>query len=431
MKQTNIAVGLDIGTTKIIAMVGIENKNGELEILGLGKTKSSGLSARGIVTNILNTTNTIKEAIIQAENKSNIEITEVITGIAGEHIRSMQNSDYIIRKNPEETITKKDINTLTEQQVNKLPMLPGQEIIEVIPQNFKINNYESNEPIGMCGERLDANFHIVIGETASIKNINTCVKNAGLNFSDITLEPLASADAVLSQEEKEAGVALIDIGGGTTDLAIFKNGIIKHTAIVPFGGNAITRDIHEGCSIMGNQAEVLKIKYGSAWPAENSPNSLIAVPGIRGRKATEVSLRQVSEIIYARIKEIFDQINIHIINWHNDPKKQLIAGIVLTGGGAELKHLRQLVEHLTGINTRIGYPNEHVVKNSSKEDLKAPSYATAVGLTIRGLYNLKHKNIEDKVDTSNKKEKTHTKKPSFMDRWVDKFKNMLVTVDNK
>src|SRR5690554_4193220 len=257
-------------------------------------------------------------------------------------------------------------------------MLPGEEILHVLPQYFKVDGQaEIKEPIGMYGARLEANFHVVIGQVASIRNVGRCIKSAALELSEITLEPLASAKAVLSQEEKEAGVALIDIGGGTTDLAIFKDGIIRHTAVIPFGGNVITEDIKEGCSIIEKQAELLKIKFGSAWPGENKDNEIVSIPGLRGREPKEISLKNLSKIIHARVIEIIEQAYMEIKNYgHEDPKKKLIAGIVLTGGGAQLQHTKQLVEYITGMDTRIGYPNEHLA-GASDAKMTSRMYATA------------------------------------------------------
>ena len=286
----SFSVGLDIGTTKIVAMVGEKNQFNKINVLGVGKSQSLGVH-RGVVNNITQTIQSIKIAIEEAQNKSNIEISEVAVGIAGQHIRSLQHSDYITRENPDEVINEDDIDKLIDQ-VYKLVMLPGEEIIHVLPQDFKVDGQsEIKEPIGMYGSRLEANFHIVVGQVSSIRNIGRCIKSSGLKMGDITLEPLASSDAVLSEEEKDAGVALIDIGGGTTDVAIFKDGIIKHTAVIPFGGNVITDDIKEGCSIIGNQAEQLKIKFGSAWPGENKDSDIVSIPGLRGRDPKEISLK--------------------------------------------------------------------------------------------------------------------------------------------
>ena len=290
----------------------------------------------------------------------------------------------------------------------------------------------------MYGGRLEANFHVVVGQVSSIRNIGRCIKSSGLSLGGITLEPLASADAVLSQEEKEAGVALIDIGGGTTDLAIFKDGIIRHTAVIPFGGNVITEDIKEGCSIIEKQAELLKTKFGSAWPGENKENEIVSIPGLRGRDPKEITLKNLSKIIHARVVEIVEQAFVEIRNYgHEETKKKLIAGIVLTGGGAQLKHIKQLVEYITGMDTRIGYPNEHLA-GDTEESISSPMYATAVGLLMKGLRDKKRvyemsqnspieKEVEEgELNQENPEEKNKevVKKPLF-ERWSDKFREFL------
>ncbi len=386
MNKESIGVGLDIGTTKIVAMIGKKNEYGKLEILGVGKSKSLGVH-RGVVNNITQTIQSIQQAILEAENNSGYKINDVVVGIAGQHIRSIQHSDYISRKNPEEVIGEYDIEQLT-CQVQNLSMLPGEEIIHALPQEFKIDGQsEILEPVGMYGARVESSFHIVVGQAASIRNLGRCVKNAGLELTGLTLEPLASSDAVLSEEEKEAGVALIDIGGGTTDLAVFKNGVIRHTAVIPFGGNVITEDIKEGCSIIEKQAELLKTRFGSAWPGENKDNEIVSIPGLRGREPKEISLKNLSKIIHARVVEIIEQVYAEIkLYGHDESKKKLIAGIVLTGGGSQLQHIKQLVEYITGMDTRIGYPNEHLAGNSSDE-LSSPLYATSVGLVMESLRN--------------------------------------------
>ena len=284
----------------------------------------------------------------------------------------------------------------------------------------------------MFGSRVEANFHVVVGQVSSIKNIARCVKSSGINFEGITLEPLASADAVLSFEEKEAGVALIDIGGGTTDLAIFKDGIIRHTAVIPFGGNIITEDIKEGCSIIEKQAELLKIKFGSAWPGENKENEIVSIPGLRGREPKEITLKNLSKIINARIIEIIEQVFIEIKNYgHDEQKKKLIAGIVLTGGGSQLKHLKQCVELVTGMDTRLGQPNEHLAGNNSVE-ISNPTFATAVGLVMNSLNRKKNNKkikqkefIENKVNDSNQDNINKDFSKTVFEKFTDKIKNFL------
>ena len=438
MKHSNISVGLDIGTTKIVAMVGDKNEFGKVEILGIGKSKSLGVH-RGVVNNITQTIQSIQQAVEEAKLVSGQEINEVVVGIAGQHIRSLQHSDYITRTNSQEVISQEDVERLI-QQVYKLVMLPGEEIIHVLPQEFKVDGQaEIKEPIGMYGGRLEANFHVVVGQVTSIKNIGRCVKSAGLSMGNITLEPLASSEAVLNQEEKEAGVALIDIGGGTTDLAIFKDGIIRHTAVIPFGGNVITEDIKEGCSIIEKQAELLKVKFGSAWPGENRDSEIVSIPGLRGRDPKEISLKTLSKIINARVVEIMEQVYLEIKNYgHDDQKKKLIGGVVLTGGGSQLKHLKQLVEYITGMDTRIGYPSEHLAGDTQKSDT-SPILATAVGLLMNALEqeNQDFESVLSEKNEANGDQKNDdslkavdpnpmsSNRKTILDRWVEKFKEFL------
>ena len=439
MRENTISIGLDIGTTKIVAMIGQINKYNKIKILGVGKSISLGVH-RGVVNNITQTIQSIQHAVQQAEDISGCKIEAVTVGIAGQHIRSLQHSDYITRNNSEQVIDQNDLEMLVNQ-VHKLVMLPGEEIIHVLPQEFKVDGQaEIKEPIGMYGGRLEANFHVVVGQVSSIRNIGRCIKSAGLDLGGITLEPLASSNAVLNHEEKEAGVALIDIGGGTTDLAIFKDGIIRHTAVIPFGGNVITEDIKEGCSIIEKQAELLKVKFGSAWPGENRENEIVSIPGLRGRDPKEISLKNLSKIIHARTVEIIEQVYLEIKNYgHEDQKKKLIAGIVLTGGGSQLKHLKQLVEYVTGMDTRVGYPNEHLAGDTDKS-VTSPLYATAVGLLMDGLDRVDQISSTEKVEDQNnesdnlevlednespKEIKNKIQRESFLDKLTEKVKDFL------
>ena len=433
MEKNELYIGLDIGTTKIVAMIGIVNEYQKLKIIGVGKSKSLGVH-RGVVNNISQTIQSIQGAIHEAENNSNEKIDKVVVGIAGQHIRSLQHSDYITRDNSNEVIVKSDIDKVINQ-VYKLVMMPGEEIIHVLPQEFRIDGQsEIKEPIGMFGGRLEANFHVVVGQVSSIKNIARCVKSSGIDFDGITLEPLASADAVLSREEKEAGVALIDIGGGTTDLAIFKDNIIRHTSVIPFGGNIITEDIKEGCSIIEKQAELLKIKFGSAWPGENKDNEIVSIPGLRGRDPKEISIKNLSKIIHARVVEIIEQVYMEIKNYgHEEQKKKLIAGIVLTGGGSQLKHLKQLVEYVTGMDTRIGLPNEHLAGNNSVE-ISNPTFATAVGLVMNSMEKRKNISVnknqsedEDDLENNGKDSSSIESKASqsIFEKFTEKIKTFL------
>ena len=383
-------VGLDIGTTKVVAIIGRKNQFGKVEILGYGKAINKGVRS-GVVVNLAETVKAINEAIQKAEYNAKIKIKKVVVGIAGQHIRSIQTSEYIMREHPEEMINQEEIDKLIEQ-VKKIHVEPGEKIIHALPQEFKVDD-EGNIPeipIGMAGTRLEANFHVVVGKVASIQNLVRCVKMAGLEVVDITLEPLASAESVLVEEEREGGTVLIDIGGGTTDIAIFKNNIIRHTAIIPFGGNIITKDLANGISVLERSAEAIKVKYGSAWPAENSDMEVVSIQGLPGRPPVEISLKNIARIIKARVEEIIQMADFEIKRYREiSSDNKLLGGIVLTGGGSELKHLPQLVNLITGMFTRIGRPVQHLA-GGTEEELKSPMYATAVGLLLKGLADKKN-----------------------------------------
>ncbi|MDB3887319.1 cell division protein FtsA [bacterium] len=394
MESTSeIVVGLDIGTTKIVAIVGKKNDHGKLEILGMGRSESIGVS-RGVVSNIDKTVHSIRLAVEDAEAKSGVDIGVINVGIAGQHIKSLQHRGIRVRHSVDDEINQNDINLLIDDMY-KLVMLPGEEIIHVLPQEYIVDNEQGiKDPIGMAGVRLEANFHIITGQVAAAKNIYKCVHKANLEVDDLILEPLASSEAVLSMEEKEAGVVLVDIGGGTTDIAIFQDGIIRHTAVIPFGGNVITEDIKEGCGIIKNQAELLKKKFGSALASESQENEIVSIPGLRGREPKEISLKNLAHIIQARMEEIIEHIYYEIKN--SGYENKLIAGIVVTGGGSQLKHITQLIEYVTGMDTRIGYPNEHLAKGNSDE-LTSPMYATGVGLVIKGFEMIETSNRPVKI----------------------------------
>ena len=381
MESSNIIVGLDIGTTKIAAIVGRRAEHGKIEILGYGKTESIGVR-RGVVSNIENTVQSIKTAIEIAAQKSGVDIKYVNVGIAGQHIKSLQHRGSIIRPNSDTEISQADVDNLLQNMFN-LNMSPGEEIIDVIPQDYIVDGELGiRKPIGMLGSSLEANFHIIIGQTTAARNIFLCSRKAGLEVVDLILEPIASSHAVLTEDEKEAGVVLVDIGGGTTDIAIFQDGIIRHTAVVPLGGDVLTEDVKEGCSIIRKHAEELKVKFGSALANENKDEEIVAIPGLRGRPPREISLKNLASIIQARMEEIIEHVYYEIKS--SGFEKKLIAGIVLTGGGALLRHVAQLTEFMTGMDTRIGYPNEHLSKDVP-EEMASPMYATGIGLVIEGL----------------------------------------------
>jgi len=402
-KKEQYLAAIDIGTTKIVAIVGKKNENGKIEILGLSKALSKGVK-RGVVLNIEETVNAIQTTVEDVQKRTGIMFSEVFVGIAGQHIKSMKNRGYITRDNYEDEIKKEEVFRLIED-MHKIHIDIGEEIIHVIPQNFIVDNETGvKSPIGMCGRRLEANFHIVIGQVAAAKNIEKCVRKASLEVRDMILEPLASADAVLTEDEKEAGVVLVDIGGGTTDVAVYFDNIIRHTAVIPLGGNVITKDIKEGCAILQRYAEQLKIQYGSALGDIAPEDKVVSIPGISGRDPKEISFRSLAYIIQSRMEEIIDFVNFEIQNSGYSDK--LAAGVVITGGGAMLRHLPQLMKFKTAMDVRIGLPNEHLA-GSSKAEINQPMYATAVGLIMKGFEYLEMYKQDFNADT----EDTYVKPP--------------------
>lgn len=377
----NIVVGLDIGTTKICAIVGKRNQFGKINILGLGKAESDGVS-RGVVVNIEKTVQAIREAITEAEKQSGIKIEVVHVGIAGEHVRSMQDQGIITLSNPDFEISPEDVYRL-HHDMYKIATQPGTEIIHVLPQEYTVDTQTGIlDPVGMSGVRLEGSFHIVTGQTTAANNIYKCVVRAGLEVAELILEPLASSAAVLSRDEKEAGVCLVDIGGGTTDIAVFENNIIRHTAVIPFGGNIVTEDIKHGCKVMKKHAEQLKVQFGSALAEAVTEDVVISIPGPRDRSAKEIHKRMLARVIQSRMEEILEFVSAEIKNSGYEDK--LVAGIVVTGGGSQLQHMKQCVEYVTGIDTRIGYPGENLA-SGLVEEVNVPMYATGTGLVIMGL----------------------------------------------
>ena len=389
--KPEIIVGLDIGTTKITVLVGKKDKYGKLDILGIGKAISNGVM-RGVVANIDKTVSSIKIAVAQAELESGIKIDEVYVGIAGQHIKSLQHRGEMVRDEIIEEISKDDLDKLNDNMF-KLVTIPGEEVIHVIPQEYTIDGEDFiQDPKGMAGVKIEANFHIITGKVAAVKNIMRCVKKAGLTPKNLILEPFASAVAVLDNDELQEGVCLVDIGGGTTDVAIFLDGIIRHTSVIPFGGKVITKDIKQGLQILEKQAEMLKIKFGSAMSSYTKENVIISIPGLRGKEPKEVSVKNLSSIIESRMKEIIDLVNYQIKSsgFHD----KLMTGIVITGGGSKLRNLPQLVSYVTGKEVRVGYPNEHL-GSDSKSMIKSPIFSTGVGLVQKGFEEVIWKEVKE------------------------------------
>jgi cell division protein FtsA len=418
-QSKSVVVGLDIGTTKIACFVGVKNDHGKIEIISMGKAKSLGVK-KGVVFNIAETIKSIERAIEDTQGNvqdGNLIIKNVVVGIAGQHIRSMQNRGSYTRKERKAEISKQDIDAFVSDMYG-LVMNPGEEIITVIPQEYNVDGELGiKDPIGMAGVRLEANFHIITGQVSAVKNIYNCVQRAGLEIDEVILEPIASADAVLNEEEKEAGIVLVDIGGGTTDVAIFHEGIIRHTAVIPFGGNIITQDIRKGCLILERHAEKLKVKFGSAHAKESSENEVVGIPGLRGQEPKEITLKTLASIIEARMEEIIYLVKAQIDS--SGYADEIIGGIVITGGGSKLKHLTQLFEYHTGMHSRIGYPCEHLA-NGNSEDLMSPMYSTGIGLVLKGF----EQGNSMRIDHSEGEEQEVRGK--FFDKVLDKVKILFV-----
>ncbi len=413
----NLVVALDIGTTKVCALAGYKNEHDRLEIIGVGKVDSEGVM-RGVVSNIEKTVRAISEAIAIAQRAAGSDFKVAHVGIAGQHIKSLQHRGMLTRDNLHTEICQADIEQLIKDMF-KLVLPPGDKIIHVIPQEYTVDDEQGIvDPIGMSGVRLEANFHIITGQITATQNIVKCAQRAGLKVANLTLEPIASATAVLGDEEKEAGVALVDIGGGTTDLTIFKDGIIRHTAVIPFGGNVITKDIKEGCNVMQQQAEKLKVKFGSALADEVYDNRIITIPGLNGRPPKELSEKNLARIIQARMEEILDYVVWEIRR--SGYENKLIGGVVLTGGGALMNHIDKLTEFHTGMSTRIGVPIEHLAHGYS-EHLGSPVFATGIGLLLKGIQDVEEGKVSaDEAPEEDVLEEMTGEVDSSM-KWYDKI----------
>lgn len=425
MEEQKIIVGLDIGTTKICAIVGRKNEYGKLEVLGMGKAVSDGV-IRGIVTNIDKTIKAIRKAVAEAEEQAGIDIRVVNVGIAGQHIRSAVHHGSIIRDSMDDEITIEDVNRLTND-MHKIVIPPGSEIIHVMPQDY-IVDYEDGikDPVGMSGVRLEADFHVITAQTNAINNINKCVRRADLEIENLILEPLASSLSVLSDEEKEAGVCLVDIGGGTTDVAIFHENIIRHTSVIPFGGNILTNDIKDGCNVLNHQAELLKTKFGQALSEMASSNEIVSIPGLKNREPKEISMKNLASIIEARMEEIIEMAHTKIIT--SGFENKLSGGIVITGGGSQLTGVKQLFEYMTGLDARIGYPNEHLGK-SKVDSIKSPMYATSVGLVLCGYKALDQRenfHLEAKSFKEYDRKKKAGTSDSILKKILERTKGILI-----
>ncbi|MDR3227063.1 MAG: cell division protein FtsA [Prevotellaceae bacterium] len=394
---------IDLGTTKIVALIGQKTEFGRYKILASYEIPSMGI-VRGEVENLRTVPNLIKQAVDAVRIESGLDFSEIYVGIAGQHIKCSCESGEVLRDNANIEISQTEVDEL-ERKMYSVKMEPGEEILHVIPQSYNIDDrMDIKVPVGVLGRKLAGNYHLVIGKTTAMEVVKRCLENENVNLklNRLILEPLASAAAVLDDDEKEMGVALVDIGGGTTDLVIYYDNIVRHTAVIPFGGNIVTEDIKEGCGVLRRYAESMKIQYGSCLGDLSSSNSIITIPGVGGGEPKEISFRALSKIIDARMEEILGAIMFELDR--SGFADKLNAGIVFTGGGSMLANFKQFVELKTGLGARIGKPV--YLSSDSGNELAQPYYSTAVGLIIKGIEyeNSSFKKQTEKVEKVEKVE---------------------------
>jgi cell division protein FtsA len=413
----DIAVGLDIGTTKVCAIVASpdEAHPGKLNILGIGRSASDGLT-RGVVTNIEKTVRSIQMAVADAQAQSGVKITSVTVGIAGDHIQSFQSRGVIAISRTENEITQEDVDRLIED-TKRVALPSDRKIIHVIPQQFIVDGQDGiYDPVGMSGVRMEAVVHIITGLVTAAQNIYKCVHRAALRVNDMVLEPLASSYAVLDDEEKEVGVALLDIGGGTTDLAVFEERTIRHTAVIGIAGKKVTDDIRKGLGILTEQAEHIKQEHGYAYMPAIVNNEPIILPGIGGRPPIEIDKKLLCQVIQPRMEEILEIASMEIKR--SGYSKHLSAGVVLTGGGSLIKATADLAREVLGMPVKIGIPSGF--GGGLIHEIENPIYATGVGLVM---HELKHRDRSAiTVNMSNGKGKGSVKNIfNRMKTWFDEL----------
>lgn len=397
-KQQPVIVGLDIGTTKVVAIAGRKNEFGKLEIIGFGQAESLGVN-HGVVRNIDQCILSIKASVEKClASNPNLEINEVYVGIAGQHIKSLQTRGDRVRTSTENEITQDEIDLLIRDQ-RKTYIPAGDEIIDIIPQDYIVDNMTNIlNPVGMSGVKIGANFHIITGDKNAIRNIKRCVDRSDLKTLDLVLQPIASSAAIITEEDIEAGVCIVDIGGGTTDMAVFCDNMLRHTAVIPYAGSNITEDIRKGLGVLRSQAEEMKNKFGMALADEANENAYITIPGLRGLPPKEISVKNLAHIIQCRTREILEHVMYQLKQLNLD--ERLYGGIILTGGGSQLNHIVQLTEYVTGMGARIGYPIEHLAGGYA-EELRHPKYATAIGLLLKGYLDMEKSTRENKENEIN------------------------------
>lgn len=375
-KKNSIVVGLDIGTSKVCAVIGEMSEQG-VEIIGVGSHPSQGLR-KGVVINIEGTVNSVKKAVEEAGLMAGCEIHTVFTSISGGHIKAFNSHGIVAVKNKE--VTQRDLERVIDAaRAVAIPM--DRDVLHVLPQDYVIDDQDGiREPLGMSGVRLEAKVHIVTGAATSAQNIVKCCNRTGLNVAEMVLAPLAAAEAVLSDEERELGVVLVDVGGGTTDIAIYHDGAVKHTAVVGIGGNHVTNDIAAGLRTPFNDAERIKQRYGSAKAVMVPASERVEVPGVAGKSAGSVSRQILCEIIEPRLDEIFELVQKEIVK--SGFEGALTSGIVITGGSMLLPGAVEMAERSFGLPVRLGLP-AHV--RGLVDIIRNPTYATGVGLVLHGM----------------------------------------------
>lgn len=384
----NLIAAIDLGTTKVVCLVGEKTIYG-IKIIAYSQAPSKGV-LRGEVVNIQHVLDSMIPVVRNVENAIGEKINEVFVGIAGQNIRCCSSASETTRKNPEELITKEEIDNITKDKYGTF-VQSGEKVLHVIPQSYNIDDFMGvTEPVGMIGKQICANFKLFVGRSNSAQFSQNVISRAGLKLNELILEPLASAQAVLSEEEMEVGVVMVDIGGGTTDLLIVQDNVIRHTAVIPFGGNSITEDIRVGCGISSKHAEQLKIQHGSCYSEYAPANKTIIIPGLGGRESREISFKVLAGIIEARVAEIFEAVDYEIEK--SGYKNQLKGGIVLTGGSAQLQNITQLSNLITGLDTRVAFPENSITADSVEEVFK-PGISTAVGLVLKGFQKMENEGI--------------------------------------
>ncbi len=377
----NLIAAIDLGTSKVVCIVGERTEAG-VKIIALNEAPAKGIN-RGEVVNIQSALDSMMPAIANVENAIGERINEVFVGIAGQNIRCEQSTSHITRVNPDEFITSKEVDEITSKMFENISQ-NGEEVLHAIPQSYNIDDFMGiTEPVGMIGKQIFSNFKLFIGKKTSAELRRNAIARAGLKIKGLILEPLASAKAVLDEEEKEVGVALLDIGGGTTDLVIIQDNIVRHTAVIPFGGNAITEDVKQGCGVSSKTAERLKIEKGSCM-SSLSDDRKIRINGIGGRDNKDIPYRYLAEIIESRVEELLEAALYEIEK--SGYKEKLNAGLVITGGTSQLPNLTNFAHLVTGMETRLAYPHRTI--SEAETTIAKPSLSTAVGLVLMGAEKL-------------------------------------------